>query len=101
MRLAAFSGLSVRLAARSPGQCRTNTPNDLGGPVPCQHSDDDPSETLEHFQPPDVPAVLPTIAAVLLAVILNSYFDVLPAHVQICDCTAEFVEYRNLRLRSR
>ena len=92
---------SLRPAANSPSQCRTNTTNDLGGPVSSHHSDDDPSKALEHFQSPDVPGVLATIAPMLFAVIFDRYFDVLPAHVEICNCIAKFVEYRNLSLRPR
>lgn len=37
----------------------------------------------------------------LLTVILNSDFDVLPAHIEICDRASKFVAHGNLCLRSR
>src|ERR1035438_2965317 len=92
---------TLRLAAHSPSQCRTNATNDLGGPVSSHHSYDDPSQTLEHFQSPDVPGVLPAIAPMLFTVIFDRHFDVRPAYVEIYDCIAKFVKYRNLSLRPR
>src|SRR6516225_9404531 len=108
VRLAAPSVSSVRLAARSPGQCGTNTADDVGRPVARHHSYDEPATTLQHFQSPDVPGVLPAIAAMSpasgrcpqVAVVLDGDLDVLPAHVKVSEDTAEFVAYRNLCLRS-
>lgn len=91
----------MQLAALPSGQRLANTGNDPGGSIPRDHPDDYPAEMLQQFQPTDVPGVLPAIAAVLLAVIFDRYFDVFPAHVQIRNCVREFVEYRNLCLRSR
>ncbi len=49
--------------------------------------------------PSDVPGVLSAVAAVLLAVILDRDFDVLPTHVEIADQVTELVMNPNLRLR--
>lgn len=99
--LAAHSASSAPLAAHSTSQCPTNTAYNFGGAVSCQHSYDDPAQALKRFQPPNVPTVLPAIAAMLFAVVLNRYFDVLPAHVQVGEWITELVADGDLRLRSR
>jgi hypothetical protein len=101
LRLDAFSTPRLRLAAVSTGQRRANTPYDLGRAVSGQDPYDDPSKSLKGFQSPNVPGVLPSVAAMLLAVILDGDFDVLPTHIEVRDCVAKLVAYRNLSLRAR
>jgi len=44
---------------------------------------------------------LPAIGAMLLAVILDRDFDVLPTHVEVCNRVAEFIQDWDLSLRPR
>ena len=71
------------------------------GTVTGDDADDNPTTTLWPSPVGGCPDVLPAIAPMLFAVVLDSYFDVLPAHVQIRYWTVEFVKNRNLRLRFR
>ena len=45
--------------------------------------------------------VLRTITAMLITVVLDRDFDVLPTQVQVCDRIAAFIEHRNLCPRPR
>ena len=87
--------------SQSPGSRSANAPHNLGRPVPCDHAYDDPAATLDDFRTPDVPGVLPSISAMLFAVVLDSDFDVLPAHVEVNERIAEVVANRNLSLWPR
>src|ERR1700733_9367605 len=84
--------------SQSPGSRSANAPHDLGRPVPCDHANQNPPSTLDDFRAPDVPGVLPSISPMLLAVILDSDFDFLPAHVEVSVRIAEVVANRNLSL---
>jgi hypothetical protein len=91
----------LRLDAHTSGQGRTNAPHDFCGPIAGHDSDDDPAKALEHFQSANVPGVLPAVGAMLFTVILDRDFYILPAHVEIRDCTTEFVTDWNLSLWPR
>ena len=51
-------------------------------------------------QSPNIPSVLSSVAAVLIAVVLDGDFEVFPSHVEIGDNVAELVTDGNLRLGS-
>ena len=85
--------------SHSTGKRGAHTRNYLRGPVSGNHSDDDPTPTLQYLLPPNIPTISTPIAAMLIAVVLNRDFHVLPAHIQIRDRSAKLVANGNLRLR--
>ena len=93
------SASGVKLMSRSSGTSRAHSADDVARPVACDHSDDDPTQTLEHFQSPNVPGVLPAIAAVLITVILDRNFQFLPAHIEVSHRLTEVIGNRDLRVR--
>ena len=70
-------------------------------PVAGDHPDHDPASTLKHFQPPDIPGVLPQVSSMLLPVVLNRDFDLVPPHIEVSDHIAKLVADSNLGLWTR
>ncbi len=88
-------------ASRSTSTGSANPAKDVDGLISRDHPNQDPTSTFDLLKPSNIPGVLPPIAPVLLAVILNRDFDVFPAHIKVSNDIAEFVKNWNLCLRAR
>jgi hypothetical protein len=68
--------------------------DDVGWPIAGHHANDDPPAPLQHLEPADAPCVLAVVLAMLLSVVLDGDFDVLPTHVEAGDDGAILVMFR-------
>ncbi len=87
-------GLRVAMAAAV--QRVPRPPHDVVRLVLGDHPDDDPPQFLQFAQPPLVTHVPPTVAAVLVTVVLGGHLVFLPAHIEYAN-EAPVLLHRDLR----
>jgi len=66
-----------------------------------EHANDDPSEPLQILEPVNVFGVLHAVGAVMIPVVLDRDFDVLPAHVEVVGGPTVGTANGDLRTRPR
>lgn len=98
MKLVSRSVPNVKLTSRSAGARLAYPGDDVGGPVPGDHPHHDPTESLQHFRATNIPAILTPVAAMMITVVLDRDFQVLPTHIEVGHRVAKVINDPDLRL---